>query len=60
MMVAALEAVRGGETTLCAAKMHGIPRSTLQDRVHRRVVHGAKPGPQPYLAADEEEKLSCS
>ena len=57
-MVAALEAVRGGEPILRVAKMHGIPRSTLQDRIHGRVVHGAKPGPKPYLAADEEEELS--
>lgn len=57
-MAAALEAVREGEPILCAAKMHGIPRSTLQDRVHGRVVHGVKPSPKPYLAADEEEELS--
>ena len=31
-MVAALEAVKGGETILGAARTYGVPRSTLQDR----------------------------
>ena len=49
-MVAALNAVKGGETILRAARTYGVPRSTLQDRVHGKVTHGVKPGPTPYLA----------
>ena len=57
-MVAALEAVKQGETILRAARTHGVPRTTLQDRVHGKVTHGAKPGPKPYLAPAEEKELS--
>ena len=57
-MVAALEAVKLGEPILHAAWTHGVPRSTLQDRVHGKVTHGALPGPRPYLAPAEEKELS--
>ena len=40
-----------------AAKMYGVPPSTLKDRLSGRVVHGTKPGPVPYLSAKEEEEL---
>ena len=35
-----------------------MPRSTLNDRISGRVVHGTKPEPSPYLAAAEEKELS--
>ena len=57
-MAAALEAVKGGQTILRAAQTYGVPRSTLQDRVHGKVTHGVKPGPRPYLAPAEEKELS--
>ena len=57
-MVAALKAVKGGESILRAARTYGVPRSTLQDRVHGKVTHGVKPGPRPYLAPAEEKELS--
>ena len=57
-MVAALGAVKGGETILRAARTYGVPRSTLQDRVNGRVTHGVRPGPKPYLAPAEEKELS--
>ena len=41
-----------------AAILHGVPRSTLKDRLSRRVIHGRKPGPQPYLDAEEEKELT--
>lgn len=56
-MAAALKAVKEGESILRAAKTHGVPRSTLQDRVKGRVVHGTKPGPRPYLDSKEEGEL---
>ena len=58
LMVAALEAVRQGTSTFRAAKLYGVPRSTLQDRVSGRVRHGTKPGPKPYLSCKEEGELS--
>ena len=32
-----------------AAIEHGVPRSTLQDRVLENVIHGVNPGRDPYL-----------
>ncbi len=41
-----------------AADIHGVPRSTLKDRLSGRVIHGTNPGPRPYLTKDEESELS--
>ena len=38
-----------------AAKKHSVPYSTLKDRVHGRVRHGAKPGVKTILSPEEEE-----
>ena len=42
-----------------AADLHGVPRSTLKDRLSGRVQHGTKPGPAPYLSKAEESELSA-
>lgn len=41
-----------------AATQYGVPRSTLQDHVLGKVVHGNNPGPKPYLVQAEENELS--
>ncbi len=41
-----------------AAEQHGVPLSTLKDRVNGRVVYGTRPGPRSYLSNDEEGELS--
>ena len=41
-----------------AAKKHGVPPSTLKDRLSGRVLHGSKPGPKPHLSAAEEKELA--
>jgi len=41
-----------------SAAMHGVPHSTLKDRLSGWVMHGTKSGPQPYLTATEEEELA--
>ena len=41
-----------------AADLHGVPRSTLKDRLSGRVKHGTKPGPKPYLTVEEEAELT--
>ena len=41
-----------------AALLHGVPRSTLKDRLSGRVVHGRNPGPEPYLNVEEEQELA--
>ena len=48
-MLAALKAVEEGVRVSKAARDFNVPRSTLFDRVRGRVVHGVKPGPEPYL-----------
>ena len=57
-MAAAMTAVKGGCKTKRAAEEHGVPVSTLRDRISGRVIHGTKPGPRPYLSSTEETELS--
>lgn len=57
-MLGALAAVKNGAPILRAAREHGVPRTSLQDRVLGKVVHGTKPGPKPYLTSSEESELS--
>lgn len=58
-MLEAIEAVRSGTmSTYKAAETYGVPRSSLNDRIQGRVVHGTLPGPKPYLCEDEEKELS--
>ena len=58
-MEAALEAVRKGPISINkAAKLHGVPSTTLKDRLSGRVLHGSKPGPVKYLNEEEERALS--
>jgi hypothetical protein len=57
-MAAAISAVKSGVTVKRAADDHGVPVSTLRDRISGRVVHGTKPGPKPYLSGEEEKELS--
>ena len=40
------------------AVLHGVPHSTLKDRLSRHVIHGQNPGPQPYLNPEEEKELA--
>ena len=40
-----------------AAKKYGIPRGTIQDRIHNRIENGAKLGRPTNLAAVDEQKL---
>ena len=50
-MVNALEEVERGMPVKHAAKLFGVPRSTLRDRVAGNVKHGTKLGPvaSPFL-----------
>ena len=56
-MLEALAAVNKGESVRRAALKYGIPKSTLDDRVTGKVIHGVKSGPHPYLSLSEEEEL---
>ena len=56
-MVAATDAVKGGESVLRAAKQFGVPRQILGDRVSGKVVHGTNLRPKPFLMPVEEKEL---
>jgi len=56
--MAAVEAVENGSMGINrAAITHGVPRTTLKDRLSGRVVHGTKMGPKCYLTHEEEKEL---
>ena len=40
-----------------AALEHGVPRTTLKDRMAGRVTHGTNFGPKPYLTMKEDKEL---
>ena len=54
-----MDEVRSGKLSVSrAAKVYGVPKSTLHDRVSGRVSHGHKPGPKPYLSVAEEKEFA--
>ena len=57
-MVKAMEAVRSGSGINRAALDYGVPHTTLKDRLSGRVKDGVLPGPEPYLASEEEKELA--
>lgn len=57
-MVGAMQAVADGSSVAGAAREHGVPRTTLQDRVCGKVTHGKKSGRERYLNEEEEKKLA--
>ena len=56
-MKAAMKAVESGSGINKAARDHGVPSTTLKDRINGKVEHGRKPGPQSYLSNFEEREL---
>ena len=56
-MKAAMEAVGKGQSLNQASWDHGVPKTTLWDRIHGRIQHSTKPGPKPYLEPSEEIDL---
>ena len=56
-MKKAMRAVEEGCSMRKAAEEHGIPRSTLHDRITGKVMPGSKSGPRKYLSTMEEEEL---
>ena len=58
-MVVAMESVEKGLSGVNqAALQHGVPKTTLKNRLSGRVAHGIKPEPRPYLDKSEEKELS--
>ena len=54
----AMKAVQERLPVRTAARVHGVPKLTLHDRIKGKVVHGVKPGPKQYLSAEEERELA--
>ena len=48
-MEAAMKAVESGSGINKAARDHGVPSTTLKDRINGKVEHGRKPGPKVIL-----------
>ena len=57
-IAAALKSVEQGSSVTTASRNFGVPRSTFYDQVSGRVIHGVKPGSEPYLDDTEELELS--
>ena len=58
-MKAAMKSVSDENTPVSqAAKIHGVPKSTLHDRISGKVYHGDKPGPEQLLSPVEEEEIA--
>ena len=58
-MVAAMEAVKSGEMGVNRAALeHGIPKTTLKNRISGKVKHGTNPGPSSFLTKEEENELA--
>ena len=56
-MVAAMKSVMDENTPISrAAEMHGVPKSTLHDRISGNVTHGDKPGSDQLLSPAEKEE----
>ena len=57
-MEAAIQAVKDGTGVNRAADIHGVPKTTLKDRMSGHIAHGSNPGPKPYVTNKEETQLS--
>ena len=56
--MAAFPSVHDGTPIYKAAKVHGVPRSSLHDRISGKVKHGTNSGLKPYLSKAEATELS--
>ena len=58
-MKAAMKSIIDENTPVSrAAKIHGVPKSTLHDGISGKVCHGDKPGPEQLLSPVEEEEFA--
>ena len=56
-MTAAMKAVEEGSPLNRVTRDFGVPRSPLHSHISRKVVHGVKPGPKPYIDEAKEKEL---
>ena len=59
-MLDAMKAVQDGSPITTAARVHGVPKTSLHNRsrIKGKVIHGVKSGPKQYLSAEEETELA--
>lgn len=58
-LIQALNAIRNGMSIREASRNHGVPRGTLQDRIHLRIPEGPrKMGPESVLNKYEEAEIA--
>ena len=53
-----MKAVQDELPITTVARVHGVPKTFLHNRIKGRVHHGVKPGPKPYLSMQEETELA--
>ena len=54
----AMKAIRDGVAIRKSSRIYGVPRGTLQDRIHGRVKEGPRQmGPKSFLTKSEEEEI---
>ena len=57
-MDAAIQAVKDGTGINRAADIHGVPKTTLKDRINGHNAYCSNPGPKSYLTNKEQTQLS--
>jgi len=58
-MISVMKAVQTGIMGVNEAPIkHGVPKTTLKDRLSNRVTHGTKSGPKQYLNNEDEKELA--
>ena len=57
-MLDAMKAIQDGSPITTAARVHGVPKTSLHNRIKGRVIHRVKPGPKQYLSVEEEIELA--
>ena len=53
-----MKTAQDGSPITTAARVYGVPKTSLYDRIKGRLVHGVMLGPTPYLSAEEETELA--
>ena len=57
-MLDAMKALKDGLPISIATRVHGVPKTSLCNRIKGKVFHGIKSGPKQYLSAEEETELA--
>ena len=53
----AIQAVRDGMSKNATAKLYGVPRTTLNDKISGKYREGKRAGRDPFLSSEEETEI---